>query len=109
MNIEHILAGMKGVERVLVDTTDGEVKVEFDHTKISRERIAITLQQHNFNIQNNTLDECYSIMERYTYHVRKGIDSCYIHTAYMIRKILLASVNLITSSVTFLHADLEPS
>ncbi|HWO95836.1 MAG TPA: hypothetical protein VNM45_05795 [Bacillus sp. (in: firmicutes)] len=51
MNIEQILTGMNGVERVLVDTTDGEVKVEFDHTKISRERIAITLQQHNFNIQ----------------------------------------------------------
>ncbi|WP_078410079.1 heavy-metal-associated domain-containing protein [Priestia abyssalis] len=51
INVEHILAGMKGIEKVSVDTTDGEVKVEFDHTKISRERIAITLQQHNFNIQ----------------------------------------------------------
>lgn len=51
INIEQILAGMKGIERVSVDTTDGEVRVEFDHKMISRERIAITLQQHNFNIQ----------------------------------------------------------
>lgn len=51
INIEQILAGMKGIEKVSVDATDGEVKVEFDNKKISRERIAITLQQHNFNIQ----------------------------------------------------------
>ncbi|MDQ0246325.1 copper chaperone CopZ [Bacillus fengqiuensis] len=51
MDIEQILFKMNGVERVLVDTTDGEVKVEFDNKKISRERIVITLQQHNFYIQ----------------------------------------------------------
>lgn len=51
MDIEQILFKMNGVERVLVDTTDGEIKVEFDNKKISRERIVITLQQHNFYIQ----------------------------------------------------------
>ncbi|HZG60321.1 MAG TPA: hypothetical protein VEY68_07640 [Anoxybacillus sp.] len=49
--IEYILNQLDGIERVLVDTADGEVKVEFDDKKISRERIVITLQQHNFHIQ----------------------------------------------------------
>jgi copper chaperone CopZ len=49
--IEHLLNQLDGIERVLVDTADGEVKVEFDDKKISRERIVITLQQHNFHIQ----------------------------------------------------------
>ncbi|MED1203747.1 heavy-metal-associated domain-containing protein [Heyndrickxia acidicola] len=45
--IEQVLNQLDGIERVLVDTADGEVKVEFDEKKISRERIFITLQQHN--------------------------------------------------------------
>jgi copper chaperone CopZ len=48
--IEHLLNQLDGIERVLVDTADGEVKIEFDDKKISRERIVITLQQHNFHI-----------------------------------------------------------
>jgi copper chaperone CopZ len=45
--IEQVLNQLDGIERVLVDTADGEVKVEFDEKKISRERIFITLQLHN--------------------------------------------------------------
>ena len=48
--IERLLNQLDGIERVLVDTADGEVKVEFDDTKISRERIVLTLQQHNFHM-----------------------------------------------------------
>ncbi|AMQ20561.1 heavy-metal-associated domain-containing protein [Geobacillus sp. JS12] len=46
--IEHLLSGLDGVERSLVDTEDGEVKVQFDEKKISKERIVLTLQQHGF-------------------------------------------------------------
>jgi len=49
--IEFLLQQLDGIERVLVDTDDGEVKVEFDDKLISRERIVITLQQHDFHIQ----------------------------------------------------------
>ncbi|WP_027408459.1 heavy-metal-associated domain-containing protein [Anoxybacteroides tepidamans] len=48
--IEHLLNGLDGVQRVLIDTADGEVKIEFDERKISKERIIITLQQHNFRV-----------------------------------------------------------
>jgi copper chaperone CopZ len=48
--IERILNQLDGIERVLVDTADGEVKVEFDDKKISRERIVNTLQQNEFHI-----------------------------------------------------------
>ncbi|WP_428908333.1 heavy-metal-associated domain-containing protein [Niallia sp. Krafla_26] len=53
--IEKFLHELYGVERVLIDTEDGEVKVEFDETKVSKERIIITLRQHNFSIQNQEL------------------------------------------------------
>lgn len=44
--IEHFLHELDGIDRVLVDTADGEVKIEFDDT-ISGERIVRSLQQHN--------------------------------------------------------------
>ncbi|KPC99284.1 hypothetical protein LR69_02560 [Geobacillus sp. BCO2] len=49
--IERLLSGLDGVERSLVDTEDGEVKVQFDEKKISKERIILTLQQHGFRFQ----------------------------------------------------------
>lgn len=49
--VEQLLNQLDGVERVLVDTADGEVKIKFDDKRVSRERIVITLQQHNFKIQ----------------------------------------------------------
>jgi len=49
--IERLLNELNGVERVLIDTEDGEVKVEFDDKKVSKERIIITLQQHDFSIK----------------------------------------------------------
>lgn len=50
--IEQFLHELNGVERVLIDTNDGEVKIEFDEKKVSRERIIITLRQHDFTIEN---------------------------------------------------------
>ncbi|MBB3906544.1 heavy-metal-associated domain-containing protein [Anoxybacteroides rupiense] len=49
--IEQLLNSLEGVERVLIDTADGEIKVEFDDKKISKEQMMITLQQHHFHIQ----------------------------------------------------------
>jgi copper chaperone CopZ len=53
--IERFLHELNGVERVLIDTDDGEIKIEFDDRVISRERIIITLNQHDFTIQNHNL------------------------------------------------------
>ena len=53
--IERCLHELNGVERVLVDTDDGEVRIEYDEKVISKERIMITLNQHDFTIQNNHL------------------------------------------------------
>ncbi|MBC5637417.1 hypothetical protein H8S33_11430 [Ornithinibacillus sp. BX22] len=48
--VEQILNQLHGVERVLVDTSDGEVKVEFDDKAISKERIVMTLVEHDLTI-----------------------------------------------------------
>lgn len=48
--LEEMLTEMDGIERALVDVEDGAVKIQFDETKISEERIAITLGQHGFHI-----------------------------------------------------------
>ncbi|WP_246040134.1 heavy-metal-associated domain-containing protein [Ectobacillus funiculus] len=48
--LEAMLTEMDGIERALIDVEDGEVKIQFDETKVSEERIAITLQQHGFHI-----------------------------------------------------------
>ncbi len=49
--IERFLHELNGVERVLIDTDDGEVKIQFDENKVSRERIIITLKEHDFTIE----------------------------------------------------------
>lgn len=46
--IEHFLHEFDGIDRVLVDTADGELKIEFDEKKISGDRIIGSLQQQNF-------------------------------------------------------------
>ncbi|WP_042148549.1 metal ABC transporter ATPase [Paucisalibacillus sp. EB02] len=50
LKVEEILNQLYGIERVLVDTDDGEVKVEFDEKAISKERIVTTLIENNFTI-----------------------------------------------------------
>ena len=50
VKLEEILNKLNGIERVLVDTADGEVKVEFDDKAISKERIITTIMENNFTI-----------------------------------------------------------
>jgi copper chaperone CopZ len=47
--IEQLINQMEGVERVLVDTEDGELKIEFDDWKISKDDILSTLEQNNYH------------------------------------------------------------
>jgi copper chaperone CopZ len=49
--IEQLLNQLDGIERVLIDTADGDVKIKFDDKRVSRERIVLTLQEHSFHIQ----------------------------------------------------------
>lgn len=48
--IEDVLNELDGIERVLIDTGDGEIKVEFDDKKISTERIIATLQEYDYEV-----------------------------------------------------------
>jgi copper chaperone CopZ len=50
VKVEDILNQLHGIERVLVDTDDGEVRVEFDEKVISKERIVTTLIENNLTI-----------------------------------------------------------
>lgn len=49
--VERLLSQLNGIERALVDTADGEVKIEFDDKIISKELISDTLTQHGFQIR----------------------------------------------------------
>lgn len=48
--IEDIVNSLDGVIRVLIDTTDGEIKVEFDRNKISGENIEIAIWENDYHI-----------------------------------------------------------
>ncbi|WP_026905902.1 metal ABC transporter ATPase [Paucisalibacillus globulus] len=50
IKVEEILNQLSGIERVLIDTDDGEVKIEFDEKTISKERIITILIENNFTI-----------------------------------------------------------
>jgi hypothetical protein len=45
--IEQLLNEFDGVERVFIDSSGGEVKVEFNNDKISREQISMFLGENN--------------------------------------------------------------
>ncbi|MFD2759611.1 heavy-metal-associated domain-containing protein [Lentibacillus juripiscarius] len=47
--IEQALHQLDGIERVLADTDDGELKIEFDEEKISGKRIVGTLQEYDIH------------------------------------------------------------
>jgi copper chaperone CopZ len=47
--IEQLINQMEGVERVLVDTDDGELKIEFDDRKVSKDEILSALEQNNYH------------------------------------------------------------
>ncbi|WP_047986055.1 hypothetical protein [Ornithinibacillus californiensis] len=48
--VELLLNQLHGIERVIVDTNDGEVKIEFDDKLISKEQIVTTLVENDFTI-----------------------------------------------------------
>ncbi|MCM3729505.1 hypothetical protein M3226_28365 [Neobacillus cucumis] len=51
-SLESILSQMDGIERALVDTEDGEVKIEYNETRVSPEKIKETVLQHGLNLQD---------------------------------------------------------
>ncbi|MBU8792419.1 hypothetical protein NSA56_13205 [Oceanobacillus caeni] len=46
--IEQILNEYDGMERVLIDTEDGEIKIEFNDDIITEEQIATALMEQNY-------------------------------------------------------------
>ncbi|WP_085991547.1 heavy-metal-associated domain-containing protein [Oceanobacillus senegalensis] len=48
--IEQLLNEYDGMERVLIDTDDGELKIEFDENIITEEQIATALIEQNYLI-----------------------------------------------------------
>lgn len=49
-NIEDLLRQYDGLERVLIDTSDGEIKIEYNEEMISDEQIATALMEENYII-----------------------------------------------------------
>lgn len=49
--LETTLSQMEGIERALVDTNDGEVKIEYNENQVSPEKIKERVLQHGLNIQ----------------------------------------------------------
>ncbi|WP_068674856.1 heavy-metal-associated domain-containing protein [Oceanobacillus sp. Castelsardo] len=47
-HIEHFLNEYDGMERVLIDTEDGEIKIEFNDNVITEEQIATALMEQNY-------------------------------------------------------------
>ena len=51
-SLEVILSQLDGIERALVDTGDGEVKIEYNETRVSPEKIKETVLQHGLHLQD---------------------------------------------------------
>lgn len=49
--IEYLLNQTDGIERALLDLSDGELKIAYDEMKISRDQIVNTLKDHGYHIQ----------------------------------------------------------
>jgi copper chaperone CopZ len=49
-NLESILTNLNGVERALVDTDDGEVKITYDANQISRQEVEKNIQQNGYHV-----------------------------------------------------------
>lgn len=48
--LEGVITAMDGVERALVDTADGEVKITFDEKVLSQEQLIERIRQDGFHI-----------------------------------------------------------
>ncbi|MBB6453356.1 copper chaperone CopZ [Salirhabdus euzebyi] len=49
--LESFLMGVTGVERVLIDTDDGEIKVEYDEQMLDLVEITKLINDQGFHIQ----------------------------------------------------------
>jgi hypothetical protein len=50
-NLENALLSLDGIERALVDTGDGEVKITYNSDKISRVEVEEIIQQNGLHVQ----------------------------------------------------------
>ncbi|MGD6966069.1 heavy-metal-associated domain-containing protein [Rossellomorea vietnamensis] len=50
-NLENALLSLDGIERALVDTGDGEVKITYNNDKISRMEVEEIIQQNGLHVQ----------------------------------------------------------
>lgn len=48
--LEAIITAVEGVERALVDITDGEVKINYDSQQVSEKAIIEKVQQEGFHV-----------------------------------------------------------
>ncbi|MDN3016122.1 hypothetical protein PH210_07855 [Paenibacillus sp. BSR1-1] len=48
--LETFLSGMDGIERALVDTEDGEVKIEYNENELSQEKIRTAILENGFQL-----------------------------------------------------------
>ncbi|MRG85672.1 heavy-metal-associated domain-containing protein [Salinibacillus xinjiangensis] len=49
--LESFLMNVPGIERVLVDTDDGEIKVEYDDDQIELQEITTNIESEGFHIE----------------------------------------------------------
>ncbi|MGG1401317.1 heavy metal-associated domain-containing protein [Bacillus salipaludis] len=49
--IESMLVQIEGVERALVDTDDGEIKIEYNEKQISAENIQKRVKEHGLHLE----------------------------------------------------------
>ncbi|WP_409304432.1 heavy-metal-associated domain-containing protein [Peribacillus sp. SCS-155] len=48
--VESLLNQTDGIERALVDIDDGEIKIDYDHNKISFQQIITKIEQHGLHV-----------------------------------------------------------
>ncbi|MFB3168419.1 heavy-metal-associated domain-containing protein [Neobacillus sp. 179-C4.2 HS] len=48
--LETVLMQMDGVERALVDTEDGEVKISYNENQVAQEKIINRIQEHGLHL-----------------------------------------------------------
>jgi copper chaperone CopZ len=48
--LETILMQMDGIERALVDTEDGEVKITYNESQVAQEKIKNKIQEHGLHL-----------------------------------------------------------
>ncbi|MGO1058731.1 heavy-metal-associated domain-containing protein [Planococcus sp. FY231025] len=52
--LEAVVSTIEGVERALVDTGDGEVKITFDTKRLSKEEIFKKIREDGFHIVDDS-------------------------------------------------------